>query len=121
VSLRHVVLAAFTRPDDLFSVGHACRPIEALSECFADEGFWGHVVPACSTVHVDEQLLPLLECDAFMFDSEGAPLVKFPIDEHKGFCLTRELDCYSCVFEQGVVRQSIDEGLTLALLVDRRN
>jgi hypothetical protein len=48
-------------------------------------------VPTCSVVHVGEQLSYLLDRDALLLDCGGALFVKFPIDEHEGFCLAREL------------------------------
>jgi hypothetical protein len=67
----HVVLAAFTSPDDLLSVGHGCGPIEALLERFADEGSWGRVGPACSSVHFNEQQSSFLERDTLLLDFGG--------------------------------------------------
>jgi hypothetical protein len=58
VDLSCVVLTTFTSSNDLFEVSHCPGPIEALPQCFADEGLWGRVVPACFAMHVGEQFLP---------------------------------------------------------------
>lgn len=96
--LLRIVLAAFTSPDDLFSVGHGRGPIEALHEHFADEGAWGHVVPTGSSMYISKYMLPFLEHDAPLPDARGALLVKHPVDEQKGLCLASELPSFSCAF-----------------------
>jgi hypothetical protein len=98
VCLLRILLVAFTSPDSLFSVGHDRGPIEALPEHFTDEGAWGRMVPAGSSMYVSKYMPPFLEHDAPLHDARGALLVKHPIDEHKGLCLARESPSFNCVF-----------------------
>lgn len=99
-----VILAAFASTDDLFGVGHGRGPIEALLERLAVKRSWGRVVPACSSVHLSEQLLSLLECNTLMLNPEGAFFIERPVDKHEGFRLEREPPGLGHVFEQSCVR-----------------
>ena len=58
-----IVLTPFVGAYDLLGVGYYSGPIEALSECVANQGSRSSVVTAYPTVDITEQKLPLFDED----------------------------------------------------------
>jgi hypothetical protein len=79
VSLTSIVLTPFAGAYYLDGIGHGSGPVETLLEHVPNEGTWHCVVATNALVDILQQPLPLLDGDAALQNSSGAPLIKFSI------------------------------------------
>jgi hypothetical protein len=85
IILPSVVLAPFTGAYYLGGISYGSGPVEALPERISNKGAWCSMMAAHASVDVLKQLSPLLDGNAALQDSSGAPPVEFLI--HQDECL----------------------------------
>jgi hypothetical protein len=96
--LSGVVLTALTGTNNLLGGGHGNWPIESLPERLSDERALGCMVPACSSVNFGKQLSSLFACDALLLDAQGTFFIECSVNDHEGFCFSRQTHGFGHVF-----------------------